>query len=204
MRVQEEQDRRSFFLSKGVYCFHWQYANKISSPQKENIIRKVIMLNRVSIDGFFAGPNGEIYDWFINDPEVDKAAHEMAQADTILFGRVTYQLFESVWPNVAVDPNAPKEARIIANEVNEMTKVVFSKTLKEVTWENSKLFNGNLSEEVKTRKWSRHDEYLFVLTPVVLGAGKPLFKDVKKFNLEFLEARDFNSGNVLLHYKTDR
>ena len=46
------------------------------------------------------------------------------------------------------------------------------------------------------------DEYLFVLTPVILGAGKPLFKDVKKFNLELLEARDFNSGNVLLHYKT--
>ena len=119
-------------------------------------MRKVIMLNRVSLDGFFAGPNGEINDWVIADPEVDKAAHEMAQADTILFGRVTYQLFESVWPKVAVDPNAPKEARITANEVNAMTKVVFSNTLKEVTWENSKLFKGNLAEEVKTRKWSRH------------------------------------------------
>jgi len=44
------------------------------------------------------------------------------------------------------------------------------------------------------------DEYLFVLTPVVLGAGKPLFQDVKQFPLELLEARDFHSGNVLLHY----
>jgi dihydrofolate reductase len=188
-------------------------------------MRKVIMLNRVSLDGFFAGPNGEIYDWFISDPEVDKAAHEMAQADTILFGRVTYQLFESVWPKVADDPNAPKEARITANEVNKMTKVVFSNTLKEVTWENSKLFKGNLAEEVRKLKQGNGpdilifgsgtivkqladegllDEYLFVLTPVILGAGKSLFKDVKKFNLELLEARDFNSGNVLLHYKTDK
>lgn len=188
-------------------------------------MRKVIMLNRVSLDGFFAGPNGEIYDWFINDPEVDKAAHEMAQADTILFGRVTYQMFESVWPKVAVDPNAPKEARITANEVNQMTKVVFSKTLKEVTWENSKLFKGNLAEEVRKLKQGNGpdlmifgsgtivqqladegllDEYLFVVTPVVLGAGKPLFTDVQKFNLELLEARDFNSGNVLLHYSIDK
>ncbi len=111
-------------------------------------MRKVIMLNRVSLDGFFAGPNGEIYDWFINDPEVDKAAHEMAQADTILFGRVTYQMFESVWPKIAADPNAPKEARTTADELNRMTKVVFSKTLKEVSWENTRLVNGDVAKEV--------------------------------------------------------
>jgi len=73
-------------------------------------MRKVVMLNRVSVDGFFAGPNGEI-DWFIHDPEVDQAAHEGIQADTVLFGRVTYQLFENYWPKVAADPEAPEEAR---------------------------------------------------------------------------------------------
>jgi dihydrofolate reductase len=178
------------------------------------------MFNRVSVDGFFAGPNGEI-DWFVMDPNVDKALHEMMQPDTILFGRVTYQLFESHWPKVATDPNAPKEARIIANELNQMTKVVFSKTLKKVTWENSKLVKGNLAKEVrKLKQGNGHDivifgsgtivqqltaeglidEYLFVVTPVILGAGKPLFKDVKKLNLELLETRDFKSGNVLLTY----
>jgi len=74
-------------------------------------MRKVIMFNRISIDGFFAGPNGEI-DWFVVDPELDKALHEMRQPDTVspdtvLLGRVTYQLFESVWPKVAADPKAP-------------------------------------------------------------------------------------------------
>lgn len=189
-------------------------------------MRKVIMFNRVSVDGFFAGPNGEI-DWFIVDPELDKALHEMGQPDTIppdtvLLGRVTYQLFESVWPKVAADPNAPKEARIIADELNQMTKVVFSKTLKEVSWENTKLVKGDVAKEVGRLKQGTGsdilifgsgtivqqltavgliDEYLFGVTPVILGAGKSLFTGVKKRDLEFLEARSFKSGNALLHYK---
>lgn len=74
-------------------------------------MRKIIMINRVSVDGFFAGPNGEL-DWLTHDPEVDKAWHKLGgQADTILFGDITYQLFESVWPKIAMDPNAPKESR---------------------------------------------------------------------------------------------
>ncbi len=110
------------------------------------------MFNRVSVDGYFAGPNGEI-DWFVVDPELDKALHEMRQPnavlpDTVLLGRVTYQLFESVWPKIAADPNAPKEARTTADELNRMTKVVFSKTLKEVSWENTRLVNGDVAKEV--------------------------------------------------------
>ena len=187
-------------------------------------MRKVIMFNRVSLDGFFAGPKGEI-DWFVMDPEVDKAMHEMMQPDTILFGRVTYQLFESYWPHVATDPAAPKEARILANELNQMTKVVFSTTLEEVTWENSKLVKGDVTQEVsKFRQGNGSDivifgsgtivqqlageglidEYLILVTPVLLGTGKFLFQDVKKFNLELLEARDFHSGNVLLHYRSEK
>jgi len=183
-------------------------------------MRKIVMSNRVSIDGFFAGPNGEI-DRFIRDPEIDKALHEMMQPDTILFGRVTYQMFESYWPHVATDPNAPREARVLANELNEMTKVVFSETLKTVTWVNSKLVKGDVTKEVSKLKQGKGsdmvifgsgtivqqvedegliDEYLIAVTPVVLGTGKPLFKDVKKFNLKLLETRDFNSDNVLLHY----
>lgn len=185
-------------------------------------MRNIIMLNRLSIDGFFAGPNGDI-DWFIHDPEVDQAAHEMMQPDTVLLGRVTYQLFESYWPHVATDPKTSKEARVIADELNQMTKVVFSKTtLKKVSWENSNLVTGDVTTEVKALKQGHGaditifgsgtivqqlakegliDEYLMVVTPVVVGTGKPLFKDVQKINLELVETRDFKSGNVLLHYK---
>lgn len=189
-------------------------------------MRKVIMFNRVSVDGFFAGQNGEI-DWFIVDNELDKALHEMRQPDavspdTVLLGRVTYQLFESVWPKVAADPKAPIEARTIADELNQMTKVVFSKTLKEVSWENTKLVKGDVAKEVDRLKQGKGsdilifgsgtivqqltavgliDEYLFAVTPVILGVGKSLFNGVKKLDLELLETRNFKSGNVLLHYK---
>jgi dihydrofolate reductase len=187
-------------------------------------MRKVTMLNRISLDGFYSGPNGEI-DWFIHDPEVDKAAHELMDPDMLLLGRVTYQMFESYWPPVARDPNAPEGARMIAHELNEMTKVVFSKTLEEVTWINSKLVKGNITKEVSNLKQGSGaditifgsgtivqqladegliDEYLIVVTPVILGSGKPLFKDVKKCNLELLEIRNFKSGNVLLHYRTKK
>lgn len=182
-------------------------------------MRKVVMLNRVSIDGFFAGPDGEI-DWFIRDPEVDKASHEGGQADTVLFGRVTYAMFESVWTKV--DPKAPKEMRNTAKELSQMTKIVFSKTLKQVTWENSKLVKGNVAEEVRKLKQGKGlgiiifgsgtivqqltsegliDDYWFIVTPVILGAGKPLFTGVKRLNLELLDARNFKSGNILLHYR---
>jgi dihydrofolate reductase len=104
-----------------------------------------------------------------------------------------------------------------------MTKVVFSKTLREVTWVNTRLVKDDLLGEVKKLKGGAGpditifgsgtvvgqlahealiDEYLIIVTPVVLGTGKPLFKDVKNMNLALIESRKFDSGNVLLHYKT--
>jgi dihydrofolate reductase len=189
-------------------------------------MRRVIMFNRVSVDGFFAGPKGEI-DWFVADSELDRALHEMGQPGTVspgtvLLGRVTYQLFESIWPKAAADPKAPKEARITADELNRMTKVVFSKTLKEVSWENTRLVSGDVAKEVIRLKQEKGsdilifgsgtivqqltdagliDEYLLAVTPVILGDGKLLFKGVKKLGLEPLDTRSFKSGNVLLHYK---
>ena len=124
-----------------------------------------MMFNRVSIDGFFAGPNGETHDWFVDDPGVSKAAHEMMHPDTVLFGRVTYQLFESFWPKAAKDQKAPKEAQDTGKELNKMTKLVFSKTLKEVTWENSALIKGNLAEEVRKLKQAKGPDI------VIFGSG---------------------------------
>ena len=179
------------------------------------------MLNRISLDGFFAGPNGEI-DWFIPDIEVDKAVHEGGNADTVLLGRVTYELFESHWPKVEEDLNAPQEARKTANELTQMTKIVFSQTLKEVTWKNSKLIRRNITEEVKKLKQEKGsgimifgsgtivqqlaaerliDDYWFIVTPVILGAGKSLFTGIKKLDLKLMGAEKFKSGNVVLHYK---
>jgi len=185
-------------------------------------MRKIVVLNRISIDGFYAGPNGEI-EWFIHDIEVDKAAHEMMQPDMLLLGRITYQMFESYWRPIASDPNASKEARTTADELTQTNKVVFSKTLDEVTWENTRLVKDHVSEAVSKLKQGEGpditifgsgtivhqlaregliDEYLMTVTPVILGTGKPMFKAVQYTNLMLLEARSFRSGNVLLHYKT--
>jgi dihydrofolate reductase len=184
-------------------------------------MRKIVMFNRITLDGFFAGPNEEI-DWFIHDNEVDKVMHERMQPDTLLLGRLTYQMFESYWPNVAKNPNAPEEEKVIADELTEMTKLVFSTTLEEVNWENTELIKNNIINTVKELKQGSGaditifgsgtivqqlanegliDEYLIVVTPVVLGTGKPLFKDDNKFLLKLLDTRSFITGNVLLHYK---
>ena len=181
---------------------------------------KIGVLNRISLDGYFAGPNGEI-DWFITDPEVDIAAHQVLHADTLLLGRITYQMFESYWPQFTSNPDAPEAARRTANELTQMTKIVFSKTMQQVSWENTRLVNKDMLREVVEIKQSEDtdiaifgsgsiiqqlanadliDEYLLIVTPVILGSGKPLFAGIKTINLRFIESRSFTSGNVLLYY----
>jgi len=186
-------------------------------------MRKVTLFNRISLDGFYAGPNDSI-DWFIADPDLDKYAMSgsVGRPDTGLFGRITYQMFEKVWPNVARDPNAGREAKQMADSLNRMTKAVFSNTLKQLTWENSMLLKGDIAEQVRKIKQGSGagiiifgsgtivralasagliDDYLLIVTPVILGAGKLMFQDVQKSSLQLVEAKAFPSGNVLLTYR---
>jgi dihydrofolate reductase len=142
----------------------------------------------------------------------------------MLLGHVTYTLFENSWPQIASDPNAPEELHKLADEVIGMNKIVFSRTRKEVNWKNSKLFHGNLVEEVARLRREDGtdiiifgsgtivqqltdaaliDDYFLVLTPVVLGEGKSLFSGVQKHNLHLFDVQHFKSGNVLLHYGLD-
>jgi dihydrofolate reductase len=132
-------------------------------------------------------------------------------------------MFVGYWPQVALDPNASPADLMIAGELAQMNKIVFSTTLKESGWENTRLVSSGMIDEVKKLKAGNGpditlfgsgtivqqlagagliDEYLVVLTPAVVGAGKLLFKDVPQSSLELLEARTFRSGNVLLHYKS--
>ena len=192
-------------------------------------MRKITLLNRVSIDGYFASLNQQTWgmDWFVPDPEVDKAVHEPTDGDapdTLLLGGITYRGFERSWVPFLNNPDAPPEMRAVAQELTQMVKVVFSKTLKnsDITWENTQLHHGNLIEVVKELKSGKGggilimgsgtvvqqlaneeliDEYIFIMTPVVAGEGKPLFKDVKQFNLKLLSEQSFDSGNVVLRYQ---
>jgi dihydrofolate reductase len=116
-------------------------------------MRKITLFNRISLDGFYAGPDGGI-DWFVQDSDLDKYVMGGGSPGpgAVLLGRITYQMFENVWPHVARDPNAPAEAKQMADSLNRMTKVVFSNTLKELTWENSMLVKGEVAGQVRKIK----------------------------------------------------
>jgi len=173
----------------------------------------------VTVDGFFAGPNGEV-EWHNVDAEFNDYANEMLNsADTILFGRVTYQLLADYWPS----PQAIKDDSIIANKMNNLPKIVFSKTLPSVEWQNTRLVKENIAGEISELKqqpgkdmvifgsgsivsafmqFGLIDEYRIIVNPVVLGNGIPLFRNIKsRINLKLLKTKSFGSGNVILYYK---
>jgi dihydrofolate reductase len=110
-------------------------------------MRRIVMFNWVTADGYFAGSDGNL-DWIVPDDEQAKVAAEgIPRFDTVLFGRVTYEIFEKFWRHAvedattAADPHRPgqrsREHRAIAIWLNETTKLVFSRTLKDVAWRNS-------------------------------------------------------------------
>jgi dihydrofolate reductase len=180
-------------------------------------MRKVIVSNYVSLDGFIAGPNGEI-DWFVWDEEMANYSRNLLYSiDTILFGRVTYELMANYWPTVNT------EDPIITVGMNNLPKIVFSKTLERAEWKNTRLVKEITREEIFKMKLRQGkdmvifgsgsivsaltqlgliDEYQLIINPVVLGSGKPLFKNIKeRINLKLLKTTTFSSnGNVILYY----
>ena len=111
-------------------------------------MRKIIVSNLVALDGFFAGPNGEI-DWFIWDEETTEYIKGlMSSLDAILFGRATYELMADYWPKAS----PPEEDPIIIEFMNNAPKIVFSRTLEKVEWNNSRLVKDNIVEEVEKLK----------------------------------------------------
>jgi dihydrofolate reductase len=185
-------------------------------------MRKIILFNMVTLDGFFEGPNREI-DWHHVDEEFNGfAIDQLNSADGLLFGRVTYEMMASYWPTSAATTNDP----IVAGKMNALSKFVFSRTLKKAEWNNTKLVKENIAEEISKLKQQPGkdlllfgsadlastltqlgliDEYRIMINPVVLGSGKPLFQGIKdKVNLKLLKTRTFRSGNVLLYYQLDK
>ena len=182
-------------------------------------MRKLIVSNLISLDGFIAGPNGEI-DWHNVDAEFNEYAIELlGNVDTLLFGRVTYELMAAYWPTSDAIKNDP----IVAGKMNSLQKIVVSRTLDKAEWNNTRLIKENIPEEISKMKQQNGkniaifgsssivsdfaklgliDEYMIIVNPVVLGRGKPLFKDMdKRLNLKLLKTKSFGSGNVLLHYE---
>ena len=187
-------------------------------------MRQVILQIDITLDGFIAGPNGEM-GWVKADEEMNQDANELlSTADTILLGRLAYQLFADYWP--FADTNATSTESKIAYQLNHATKVVFSRTLDKVEWgkwNNARLVKGNIAgvlSEMKAQAGKNLvlyagadivstfmqlglvDEYRLRVHPIVLGSGKPLFKDIKdRRNLKLLTTKSYKNGAILLDYQ---
>lgn len=186
-------------------------------------MRKVIVSNLVSLDGYYAGPNGEI-DWFtgIVDKEFETYAIDLIKSvDMMLFGRVTYELMANYWPTAKPDTD---DQRII-DAMNNYPKIVFSKTLKRVDWKNTRLVKEDAAEEVSKLKRQPGkdmviygsgtivsalaqkgliDDYRIFIAPIVLGNGKSLFDGVdSRIHLKLLDSKTFAAGLTVLHYQPD-
>ncbi len=182
-------------------------------------MRKVILQNMVTLDGYFEGPNREI-DWHNVDAEFNEFAEANLNAiDTLLFGRVTYELMASYWPTEA----AKTDDQVIAGKMNALQKVVFSRTLKSVEWENSRLVSTDAAAEVARLKQQNGkdmaifgssdlavsliphkliDEFWIIVNPMVLGNGKPLFQGIgQRLKLKLVKSKAMRSGNVILYYQ---
>jgi dihydrofolate reductase len=190
-------------------------------------VRKIIAALNVSLDGFIEGPNGEL-DWVETweDP-----FNILPQIDTCILGRVMYPGYEQYWQAILTDPKGtlPLTGRIASKGEIEYAQfaaktphIVLSKTLERVGWKNTRIVRD--VEEIRKLKQQSGkdmhavggamlvsslmhvgliDELRLVVVPIVLGGGKPLFKDIKERRaLTFLEATPLESGLVRLTYST--
>ncbi|OGO25712.1 MAG: hypothetical protein A2136_04885 [Chloroflexi bacterium RBG_16_54_11] len=181
------------------------------------------VFNHVTVDGFYAGLNGEI-DWFkdVHDDEWNRYAQENASHshNTLMFGRTTYEMMKSWWPTPAAKQMDPGMAEVM----NNSPKIVFSKRLThaedEPNWKNIRVFQDIDPAEIRKLKRQENitilgsgtiiqqltnlgliDEYALVVVPVILGEGKSLFKAVNTTHLKLVEQRGFGNGIVLLRYQ---
>jgi dihydrofolate reductase len=189
-------------------------------------MRKLISFMHISLDGFVAGPNGEM-NWVKVDEEIfDHIGERISKTDTALYGRVTYEMMQNYWPNAGDEPGASKHDIEHSTWYNKAHKLVLSKTMKGASLPNTTVISDNLSNEMAEIKQGAGSEilvfgsptathslmqqnlidgYWLFVNPVILGRGIPLFTDIKdKIKLNLLTTRQFTSGVTELNYTVDR
>jgi dihydrofolate reductase len=185
-------------------------------------MRQLISFMHTSLDGFVAGPNGEM-NWIKVDEELfDFVGTMTEQSDTALYGRVTYEMMQSYWPTAGDEPNASKHDKEHSAWYNKVAKVVLSRTINETGLQNTKVIGDQLSENINKIKQQDGnnilifgspgasqsllnegliDEFWLFVNPIILGQGIPLFKNVTGITkLKLIESRTFTSGVIALHY----
>jgi dihydrofolate reductase len=189
-------------------------------------MRNLIFFMHTSLDGFVAGLNGEMGWINLDEAMFDFVATMTAQADTALYGRVTYEMMQSYWPTAGQQPNATKHDIEHSDWYNNVSKVVLSKTIQETGLHNTKVIGDQLSDNINKLKQSRNggrkniiifgspgasqsllnegliDEFWLFVNPIILGQGMPLFKDITgTTKLKLVESKTFGCGVIALHYK---
>jgi dihydrofolate reductase len=182
-------------------------------------MRKVFAFIVTTLDGYYEGPNAE-FDWPVVDAEFfEFAIAQLDEIDTLLFGRVTYEQMAAYWPTPAAQADNPA----VATAMNSLPKIVVSRTLDKAEWNNSRLLNENVAEELAELKQGTGkdiaifgsseltvnllrlglvDELRIMVNPVVLGAGRSLLHTAEeRISLRLCKSRVFDSGNVLLYYE---
>jgi len=192
-------------------------------------MRKIISFMHVSLDGFVAGPNGEM-NWIKVDEEIfDHVGKRVSESDTALYGRVTYEMMEGYWPTAGDKPTASKHDIEHSAWYKKAHKIVLSKTMKGANLANTTIISDNLVDHIHAIKQSpggggkevllfgspaaTHalmqpglvDGFWLFINPVVLGEGIPLFTGIKeKINLKLLTTQPFTSGVAALDYVVNK
>jgi dihydrofolate reductase len=179
---------------------------------------KLRVFNLVTLNGYFAGPGGDLSWHQANDEFHDFAKDKATGGATLLFGRLTYELMARHWPS----PEAIKNDPVVAGGMNRSSKVVFSRTLQQAEWSNTRLVKDDLVEEVLRLKKldgpgltilgsgsivvqltqaGLIDEVDLLVNPIIIGSGKTLFEGLRgRPVLNLVSTRTFRNGSVLLSY----
>lgn len=183
-------------------------------------MRKVIAAINMTLDGFCN------HTAMIADEEIHQHYNELLRnTGTLIYGRITYQLMQNYWPSVVKNPTGNKPADEFAVLINNISKIVFSCTLKDVDWKNTELKKEISKEEILALKQPRNgggknivvgspslivalaqldliDEYQLSVQPTILGGGLPLFKNLRdRINLKLLKTKIFECGAVTFYYE---
>ncbi|MDP4208902.1 MAG: dihydrofolate reductase family protein [Bacteroidota bacterium] len=183
-------------------------------------MRKVIATMNMTLDGFCD------HTAMIADEEIHQHYNELlSNADTLIYGRITYQLMESYWPSVVKKPTGNKPMDEFAGLIDNISKIVFSRTMRNVDWKNTKLKREIIKDEILELKQRAGksilvgspslivaltqlgliDEYQLCVQPIVLGTGLPLFKNIKdRVNLKLLKTKTLGCGVVALYYESTK
>jgi dihydrofolate reductase len=189
-------------------------------------MRKLISFMHISLDGFVAGPNGEM-DWIKVDEEIfDFVGARISEGETALYGRKTFEMMEGYWPTAADQPDASKHDIEHSRWYKKVHKIVLSRTLSNEGLTNTQIISDNLEEKIKAAKQEKGKEillfgsptathslierdlidgYWLFLNPVLLGKGIPLFTGIKnKTELDLISTRRFACGVTEMNYLVKR